>query len=212
VIDKNVSVEQALTNKFSGHFFEKAEVSEDQLRRLVDLALRAPSAFNLQPWRLVVVRDAAVREKLRGVAYGQAKITESSATIVVVGKAPDQADYDRICDEMQAKGLPKEIVDSMRGAAVGSIPTSPIEKAAFLAKHAGLVGAHVLVAAAGLGLDACPMGGFQEEAVKQLLEIPEDATVAMLIVVGKAKAQPQKARLEIGEGAYLDHYGTPLPF
>lgn len=209
-MNQPVSVEKALSTKSSAHNFEKTVLPDETLRNLVDLALRAPSAYNLQPWRLVIVRDSAVLEKLRGVAYGQAKITESSATIVVVAQAPSQSDFDKICDMMLERGMEKGLVDSMRASAVRSIPTDPADKRVFLAKHGGLLGAHVLMAAAGLGLDACPMGGFQEDGVKQLLGIPAEAMVPMIIVVGKAKAQPQKARLDGSQAAYLDKYGTAL--
>src|SRR4051812_21362843 len=58
-------------------------IPEADLRELLRLAGRAPSAFNVQPWRFVVVQDADLKAKLSAAAYGQQQILRAPATIVM---------------------------------------------------------------------------------------------------------------------------------
>src|SRR5437879_13460319 len=65
--------------------FEPAPVPDDDLQKILQAGLSAPSGFNLQPWRFVVVRDAEQRKRLRAAAMNQQKVEEAPAMIVACG-------------------------------------------------------------------------------------------------------------------------------
>src|SRR5689334_330272 len=58
---------------------------DDLLAQILRLATLAPSGFNLQPWRFVVVRSRRNRERLRACAFNQPKITEAPVVLIVLG-------------------------------------------------------------------------------------------------------------------------------
>src|SRR5260370_42152693 len=65
--------------------FEDVPIHTADLEKIIRAGLEAPSGYNLQPWRFVVVRDREQRKKLRAAAFGQPKVEEASAVIVACG-------------------------------------------------------------------------------------------------------------------------------
>ena len=67
------------------HFDPDRPVPDDVLKRILHLATLAPSGFNLQPWRFLVVRSERNRQKLRGCAFNQPKVAEAPVVVIVLG-------------------------------------------------------------------------------------------------------------------------------
>lgn len=67
------------------NFFDpERDISDDLLGEMIDLAARAPSSFNLQPWNLMILRDTATKEKLKALAWDQPKVVEAPVTLIVL--------------------------------------------------------------------------------------------------------------------------------
>src|SRR3972149_1266398 len=84
------------TRRSIKHYDPKHAISDAELKTLFDQVILSPSSFNLQHWRFVVVRDKAVKAKLRKAAYDQEQVENASATIVVVAKLTAHKDAPRI--------------------------------------------------------------------------------------------------------------------
>src|SRR5580698_524476 len=67
--------------------FDGSPIPDADLRKIIEAGLKAPSGYNLQPWRFVVVRSPEQRKRLRGASYNQAKVEEASAVSVACGDA-----------------------------------------------------------------------------------------------------------------------------
>ena len=65
------------------HYDPEHRMSEDEISELMDLALQSPTAFNIQHWRFVLVRDPALRKEIRANAWDQAQVTDASLLIVL---------------------------------------------------------------------------------------------------------------------------------
>src|SRR5258708_9511242 len=74
--------------------FEDVPIHSADLDKIVRAGLEAPSGYNLQPWRFVVVRDREQRKKLRAAAFGQSKVEEASAVMVACGDPQGWKDGD----------------------------------------------------------------------------------------------------------------------
>jgi nitroreductase len=80
-----LSVPEAIERRRSVRKYTDAPVSDADLRRIVELAGKAPSAWNIQPWRVIAVRDAEVKAKLQQAAYGQAQVGNAPVLMVLSG-------------------------------------------------------------------------------------------------------------------------------
>src|SRR5438270_12726817 len=76
---------QVLRERRATPHFEPAPVPDEDLRKMLQAGLSAPSGFNLQPWRFVVVRDAEQRKRSRAAARNQQKVEEAPVMIAACG-------------------------------------------------------------------------------------------------------------------------------
>ena len=171
-------------------------VSSDELGLLMEVGRLAPSAFGLEPWRFVIV-DAAQRAAVARACYDQSAVTTSAALIAIVALVamldPD-SDYVRARFEAEARGGDMaHIFESYRAFyRVESI-------AAWAQGQCNFVAAHMLLQAAHMGLDSCPIGGFDSDALATALALPKGETPALLIAVGHCSyAAPERLRKPLG--------------
>lgn len=152
------------------HFNTRIEVSDDDVRALLDAAVTAPSAGNIQPWRFYVVRSAAARERL-AQAMGQRWATAAPVVIVVaVDPRPCGARYGERGETLYA------IQDS--AAAVHGI----------------------LLAAVDRGLASCWVGAFDDDAVREAIGAQRPITPVAVLPIGRsAEAAGKPSRRPLSE-------------
>jgi nitroreductase len=164
--------------------YEAREIPEAELRELLRLAGRAPSAYNVQPWRFVVVRDQAMRRELSAAAYGQQQIVRAPATIVVYS---DMADALERLPEAMHPDMPQEKrdagVESFRGTFANQ---SVEERESWGLAQSNIALGYLLLLAESLGYATSPMLGFDPDKVKALLGLPAHARIAALVSIGYA--------------------------
>ncbi|HAK88066.1 MAG: nitroreductase [Nitrospirae bacterium GWC2_46_6] len=205
---------QAIKERRSINFFDPGrEIPDDKLRELFEIANLAPSSFNLQPWKVVAVRDPERKKALRQCAFNQPKAEEASAVLIMVAdpKAMEE-NIDRMLDNWQELGYMKpDMRDTYKGMANNLYGTDDSLKRKFFAiKNTSLFAMNLMVAAKGLGLETHPMDGFDEDCVKKEFDIPEDKVIPMLIAVGYLKPGitllPRAWRRKIEEFVKFERY------
>src|SRR3954470_207839 len=88
------SFSQAVKDRRATPSFENVPIHNADLEKIIGAGLEAPSGYNLQPWRFVVVRDAEQKKKLCAAAFGQLKVEQASAVIVACGDPQGWKDGD----------------------------------------------------------------------------------------------------------------------
>ena len=78
---------QAIRERRATPSFDGTPIPAEDLRRILEAGLSAPSGYNMQPWRFIVVQSEEQKKRLRGAAYNQGKVEEASAVIVACGDA-----------------------------------------------------------------------------------------------------------------------------
>ena len=179
---------QGMKERRSINFFETGRgLSGDQLRELLEMANLSPSSFNLQPWKVVVVKDPERKKVLRQCAMNQPKVEEASAMLIIVADPRGvEENLEKVLDSWQQLGYTKP---EMRETTIGMIKTlygteDSLKRKIFASKNASLFAMNLMLAAKGLGLDTHPMDGFDEDCIKREFGIPQDKIIPMLIAVG----------------------------
>ena len=170
----------------SVNFFEKGkEIPQDLLETIINKAVLAPSAFNLQPWEIVVVKSKENKEKLCKLSNNQEKILDSSLTLMIVGNKNGFATDSPVWDEMLVSlGGNKEAVAGAQGAAGFLYGSSEERKIKFAESNAGLLGMSIMNMATYYGVDSHPMSGVDFEGIERDFELGEGKNLVMLIVLG----------------------------
>jgi len=144
-----------------------------------------PSSGGLQPWKFIVVTDPAVRAKLLPASYGQAQITDASHLVVFAAKNNlSEADVDaHIKHIAEVQGAPIEALAPLRGMLVGGIVKAQDESArnAWARNQTFIALGNLLTSAALLGIDACPMEGFDRAQYDEILGLKAKSFAAAVI-------------------------------
>jgi nitroreductase len=198
-----------LADRRATSHFESDPVPDEYLNAILKLAAQAPSGYNLQPWRFVVVRDAANRKRLQAAAFGQAKVAEAPVVVIAIGMKDQWRRRAReVFEEDARRGAGKpENVDSYMKGALDFLATLPMD--AWVNRHTMIAFTTMMLAAEAYGFDTAPMEGFDAAAVKREFGIPDEAEVVALLAIGKMKP-PEKVyggRFPLREIVFAERFG-----
>jgi nitroreductase len=209
-----MDVIQAIKERRSINFFEAGrEIPDSTLKELLELANLAPSSFNLQPWKVVVVKDPEKKKALRRCAFDQPKVEEASAVLIIIADPmAKEENIERMLDSWQRLGyMSPEMRETYKEMANNLYGTPESEqRRLFAVKNTSLFAMNLMIAAKGLGLETHPMDGFDEECVKREFDIPDDKVIPMLIAVGYLRSGvtllPRAFRRDVDEFVRYERY------
>ena len=192
------------TRRAVKHYDPEYQLTDEEIERLLGLTLLAPTAFNIQNWRFVVVRDAVLRQKIRAVAWDQEQVTDASLLVVLCA---DVKAWDR-APERYWRNAPQEVQDFLIPAIRQYYEGREWVQRDEAMRSCGIAAQTLMLAAKAMGYDSCPMDGFDYEAVGRLINLPEDHVVAMFVAIGKAtaEARPRGGQLPMPEVVLVDGF------
>lgn len=190
------------------------EVPEEYLNAILKLGAQAPSGYNLQPWRFIVVRDAENRRRLQSVAFNQAKIGQAPVVVIFVGMKQEwKQRADEVFREGAARGAGRaENWQGYRDQAIGFIEGMQ-HLPTWVNRHTMIAFTAMMMVAEAYGFDTAPMEGFDAAAVKREFGVPEEGEVVALLAIGRGKApdKPYTGRFGLDRIAFAERYGEPWP-
>jgi nitroreductase len=186
------------------HYDPTHRMSEEEIDRLLGAAMQAPTAFNIQNWRFVVVRDPDLRKQIRAVSWDQAQVTDASILVILCADLKawekDPARYWRLA--------PQEVQDFLVPAIGPYYANQPQVQRDEAMRSCGIAAQTIMLAAKAMGYDSCPMDGFDFDAVGKLIGLPEDHCIAMFVAVGKGtkEAWPKPGQLPASDVVIHDRF------
>lgn len=168
------------------HFDAEHEISDADVRKLLEAAIQSPTSFNIQHWRFVVVRDPELRRHIRAVGNDQAQMTDASLLILMTA---DVLAW-RKEPERYWKNAPKEVADLLVGW-MGPFHEGKDQLQRDEAQRSiGMAMQTLMLAAKAMGYESCPMIGFDHDAVAKLINLPEDHCIGPMVAIGKGIKDP----------------------
>jgi nitroreductase len=215
---------QAIKERRATPSFEDVPIHNADLEKIIRAGLEAPSGYNTQPWRFVVVRDAEQKKKLRAAAFGQPKVEQASAVIVACGDPMGWKDGD--LDEMlrisAQHGFNNPAAQETIRTTVSGFLGGPAGKAAgveptfdlWANRQTMIAYTTMMWTAETLGYDTAPMEGFMENQVKALLKIPERVRVVALLAIGRLKGKDKAyaGRFGPARSVFAEEWGKSIEF
>ena len=208
------SLAQAIRDRRSTPSFDGAPIPASDLRQILDAGLHAPSGYNMQPWRFVVVQAEEQKRRLRAASYNQAKVEEASAVIVACG---DRDGWRKDLEEMLRLGRAGGMSEGYAAQAADSVPGylssfSEDQMTGWLNKQVMLAFTSMMLMAEVLGYDTAPMEGFEQPKVCETLRLPMSYWVVALLGIGHLKG-PDKfdgGRFDMSRTVFAEEYGKSL--
>tara|TARA_R100000935_G_C2788034_1_gene144667 strand:+ start:304 stop:936 length:633 start_codon:yes stop_codon:yes gene_type:complete len=169
-------------------FDSNKEVSPQDLQTLLEAVQLTASSYGLQPYEIIVLKDPALREKLKAHSWDQTQITDSSEVIVFANKTNITTSYldSYLMDMATTRNLKIEDLDGLKGMLESTImKLNPEDQSIWAAKQAYIALGNLLSAAANLRIDTCPMEGFDAAKYDEILNLKEKGlTTAVIATIG----------------------------
>lgn len=215
---------QAVKDRRATPSFEDVPIHSTDLEKIIRAGLEAPSGYNMQPWRFIVLRDREQKKKLSQAAFGQPKITEASAVIIACGDPQGWKNGD--LDEMLRISAEHGFTDPAaqertRGAITGLLGNPPGKAGGLEPGFAVWANRQTMIAfttmmwtAETLGYDTAPMEGFMEDQVKSAFKIPDRVRVVALLAIGRLKGpdKPYAGRFPVERTVFAEEWGGSIEF
>ncbi|MDX2095601.1 MAG: nitroreductase family protein [Alphaproteobacteria bacterium] len=185
------------TRRAVKHYDPAHRFTAQEEAQLIELAMQAPSSFNIQHWRLVKVSDAGLRQQIRAAAVDQAQVTDASLLYV-------------ICADVKAweknparywRNAPKAAQDILVPWIRPFYENNEQLQRDEAMRSVGFIAQTLMLAARAMGYDSCPMIGFDAAKVAEIIHLPADHVVGMMLAIGKATqpAWPKPGFIETSE-------------
>jgi len=164
-----------LNTRYATKVFDPTKkVLEADMEELLEAIRLSASSYGLQPYKVLVVEDPAIRAELRKAAWNQPQITDASALLVfAVNYNTNEKSVDEFVNLVsQTRSIPKDALLGYSDMMKGSIKSQSQEQVeTWVSKQAYIALGFGLVTAAILGLDACPMEGFSPADFDRILDL-----------------------------------------
>lgn len=179
-------------------------MSDQEVEGLLSLAMLSPTAFNIQNWRFVVVREPKLRAEIRQAAWDQAQVTDASLLVILCA---DLKAWEKQ-PERYWRNAAQPLQDFLLPAIHDYYAGKPQVQRDEAIRSCGMAAQTLMLAAKAMGYDSCPMDGFDFDRVAKLIRLPEDHIISMFVAIGKAlqPAQPRGGQLSMDEVVINDRF------
>jgi len=188
------------------HYDLNHKLTDEEVNQLLSLAVLSPTSFNIQNWRFVVVKDSEVRKQIRAAAWDQAQVTDSSLLIVICADLKSWKDN----PAQYWKNAPKEAQDFLVPAIGPFYEGKEQLQRDEAMRSCGIAAQTIMLAAKSMGYDSNPMIGFDPQKVAEIINLPKDHVISMLMVIGKQTkpAMPRGGQLPLDNVVFTDKFSS----
>ena len=156
-------------------FDASKKLTDEQVNTLIEATILSASSFGLQPWKIIVVKDAGLREQIKNNAWGQTQITDASHLLVLavnknvndtyVDNFIDLVSTTRVVDKVNLEGYSQMMKGTINGKS--QVGASAVTEWSIRQVYIAL--GTLLAAAATEKIDSCPMEGFNNKKADEIL-------------------------------------------
>jgi nitroreductase len=191
-IDKNHLIEQLNWRYATKQFDPHRKINAEHWEALEEALVLSPSSFGLQPWKFIVVKDPATREKLVAASHGQRQVADASHLVVfAIKKNFGEQDVDHHLQRVsEVRGVPRESLGQYRDMMVGYLVKGLDEEKRqnWETKQTYIALGNFLTSAALLGIDACPMEGIDPAKYDEILGLDKKGLHAVVVATAGYRA------------------------
>jgi nitroreductase len=176
--------------RYAAKGFSAKKVPQEKIDQLIELIRHAPSSFNIQPWKIMIITDQKVKDELQKISWNQPQVGTCSHLLVFCADTHISSNIDKIEKVVKVP----QYISMMRDFEKSK---SSEFKVAWAQRQLYIALDHAMLGAASLGLDSCPMEGFDADAYTKMLKIPTGIVPTVLLPIGFASDKPRgKFRFE----------------
>ncbi len=178
----DMGLQEAIETRRSMRRYQPDPVPQEDVAEVLRLSSLAPSAWNLQPWRFIVVQDPQLKAQLSEIAYNQPQLV--TAPVVIVLYSDMQATLANL-DEVMPRTMPAAKRESYKQGILNAFASMGVaEQESWGAGQSYIALGFLMLAARSLGYHTSPMLGFDSDKAKELLNLPPHVVIPALVPIG----------------------------
>jgi nitroreductase len=209
-----LDVPTAILQRRSIKTFKPDAIAPELLQKLVELTVAAPSSFNLQDWRIILIQSEAQKAALAAAAWNQQQVLQAPVSFVFAANVlAGKQDLTPILEQGAKTGAWNEKTTEYFKSAVPEFADMLGEKQReYAIKDAMIAATHLVLAAESLGLSTCFMNGWLEDKVKEVIGAADDPNLAIAVVVPvgyAAEPRLNPGRLPFHYNVFQEQVGIP---
>ena len=198
------TLEAIKTRRATKKFDKSYKMTSEQIKLLMEHAILSPTSYNQQNWRFITITEQSVKDQISKAARDQPQPSEGSLVII-------------LCGNMNAwkeeplrywKNHPSEKQETVKNALQRKYADSAQNRRDEAIRSCGMAAQTIMLAARQMGLDSCPMGGFEYDELAKVINLPENHLIVLMIVLGKAvePAKPRGGQLSLDEIVFENRF------
>ena len=185
-------------------FDESKKISAGEFDFILEAGRLSPSSTGLEQWDFLVVQNKELREKIKAVSWNQVQITSCSHLVVILAKIKEIKVGSSYIDKMIARRADKNIeaiAARQKFFLLSNFKNDDELTFQWSHEQCMIAATNMMNAAASLGIDSCPMEGFERHALNEILGLDEsEKRVAIVVPFGyRLNPQPEKLRRQRSE-------------
>ena len=163
------------------YFDRTHRLSGEEELKLLEATIQAPTSFNIQHWRFVILRDSALRAKIRAeLGNDQLQITDASLLVLFTADVKAwNKNPERYC-----ASAPKEVADMLINMITSFYAGRETLQRDEAQRSIGIAMQTLMLAAQNLGYQSCPMMGFDYEKMAELINLPAGYVIGPMVAIG----------------------------
>ncbi len=179
--------EEIVMKRYATKKFDGRKIDEKLVERLLEIIRFAPSSYNMQPWKVMVISDRETKEKLCPCTWNQVQITTCSHLLVFCAYADLEGRLQKRLEQMKVQGLDEAKIEGYKKSISRKVlEMGPQQKIFWAQKQIYIALGNALNGAKSLGFDSCPIEGFEPEKYSEILGLPENLVPTVLCPIGYA--------------------------
>lgn len=180
------------------HYDPQHKLTPEEETKLLEAAIQAPTSFNIQHWRFVIVRDPDLRKRIR-TEFGNDQAQMTDASLLIIMTADTKAWQKN--PERYWQNAPKEVAELLVNWMGPFHEGREWLQRDEAQRSIGMAMQTIMLAAKAMGYDSCPMIGFDIEKVAELINLPDDHVMGAMVAVGKKTKEswPKPGQLPLSE-------------
>ena len=174
-MDKKQQFLETMHNRHACKLFdENKKISSEDLDYILEIARLSPSSFGMEPWRFLVIQNSGFKEKLKPYCWNQNQITTCSELVVIlvdIENIKPHSDY--VKNMFARRDLPQEAFEKYLDVYANHLEdtmNTPPSRLAWSARQCYIALGNMMNGAAHIGIDSCPIEGFEKENVEKIRE------------------------------------------
>ncbi|MEM3362118.1 MAG: nitroreductase family protein [Candidatus Anstonellaceae archaeon] len=195
-----MNLEELLKARYATKIFDKREIPQEKINKLVEMITLTPSSYNLQPWKIKIVKDQELKEKLFYASYNQEQVRTCSHLLVFCANLDIESNIKLLEQKLLEREKKEKIEPYINMLKEFAFSTKGEKRLSWAQRQLYLAAQTALLAAKYLGFDSCPMEGFEPKKYSEILKLPQNLVPTIIIPLGYAADKPRpKIRFSVDE-------------